>query len=661
MSYSSKHVRRSAIVFAMQGSQFRASDISVMPLLNADFHDSLLAGLVDTDTAFTATLGNYSNNLTDFEMDDFEEVSHWTSECPPHEAMTLSSWTKVDSGESLLVANLPNVEHHKRQAWIDDDKTSIHVRAERVVPSQGVRCLPEQAQLTADGSHEVFEAATVLPPGIDFRRIVLRETDISLEFSFPADDSARDDVVEDVFAECPNYEQMQVADWKFLPTGEFELEATLPAVEPGQSKVQLSEDGTALHIHVWRLMTVHEDCVPEGTQTAISGDGQYEIFERAVLLPFQVDTARLLLVETQQGFKVTVPTLAGEDEDVIESVAANQSEVEEAVPDLEMSEGGGFDHQTTLDDLAPNSQDLCPSYHPLQVLPWRMKLVGFELVVALPGVDPEVIETSLDAGANRLRVRALRPVPREGRLCLPITSQVSGDGSQELFDILILIPQGSGVNFISEKFEHGIKVTVPFLGSPLQKGSGLSLAPSLDPPRKLVDILNDVLKSEEAKAVTEDWPSSLEENAVDEVSAQDTNHGHSSKDEEDAEMPMPNSCPEYQAMTSPDWQIADDRFVLDVTMPGVPPVLRKAEFTKDGQLRVVGFRSLSAGNLQCLPSRALTTVSLADGLQEVIDMTAAMPLGGDATQMEVFLTPSGLRLRMPIIVSGAESWSHHEV
>jgi hypothetical protein len=52
---------------------------------------------------------------------------------------------------------------------------------------------------------------------------------------------------------------------------------------------------------------------------------------------------------------------------------------------------------------------------------------------------------------------------------------------------------------------------------------------------------------------------------------------------------------------------------------------------------------------------------LADGLQEVIDMTAAMPLGGDATQMEVFLTPSGLRLRMPIIVSGAESWSHHEV
>jgi len=448
---------------------------------------------------------------------------------------------------------------------------------------------------------------------------------------------------------------MEVTDWKLLPSGEFELEANLPAVEPGQSKVQLSEDGTALHIHAWRLMTVHEDCFPEGTQTAISGDGRYEIFERAVLLPFQVDTARLSLAETLQGFRVTVPTLSDSDEDVIESVAADHSEVEEAVADLEMSEGGGFELQTILDDLASNLPDLCPSYHPLQVSPWRMKLVGFELVVALPGADPEEIETTLDAGANRLRVRALRPVPKEGRLCLPITSQVSGDGSQELFDILILIPQGSGVSFISEDFEHGIKVTVPFLGSPLQKGSGLSLAPALDPPRKLADVLDDAA---EAKPVMEEQLSSLEEK---EVLEKATNHSHSSKIEEDAEIPMSHSCPEYQAMTSQDWQIADDRFVLDVTMPGVPPALRKAEFTKDGLLRVVGFRSLSAGNLRCLPSRALTTVSLADGLQEVLDMKVAMPLGGDATQVEVFLTPAGLRLRMPIVVGGAESWGYHEV
>merc|ERR1711865_714347 len=150
-----------------------------------------------------------------------------------------------------------------------------------------------------------------------------------------------------------------------------------------------------------------------------------------------------------------------------------------------------------------------------------------ELVVALPGADPEEIETTLDAGANRLRVRALRPVPKEGRLCLPITPQVSGDGSQELFDILILIPQGSGVSFISEDFEHGIKVTVPFLGSPLQKGSGLSLAPALDPPRKLADVLDDAA---EAKPVMEEQLSSLEEK---EVLEKATNHSHSSKIEED--------------------------------------------------------------------------------------------------------------------------------
>jgi len=105
-------------------------------------------------------------------------------------------------------------------------------------------------------------------------------------------------------------------------------------------------------------MTVHEDCFPEGTQTAISGDGRYEIFERAVLLPFQVDTARLSLAETLQGFRVTVPTLSDSDEDVIESVAADHSEVEEAVADLEMSEGGGFELQTILDDLASNLPDL---------------------------------------------------------------------------------------------------------------------------------------------------------------------------------------------------------------------------------------------------------------------------------------------------------------
>merc|ERR1712167_108365 len=99
--------------------------------------------------------------------------------------------------------------------------------------------------------------------------------------------------------------------------------------------------------------------------------------------------------------------------------------------------------------------DLCPSYHPLQVSAWRMTLAGFQLVVAFPGVDPEEFQVTLLAGADRLSVRTSRPVPKEGRLCLPITTQVSADGSKELVDILILMPHGCGASYISEDFEHG--------------------------------------------------------------------------------------------------------------------------------------------------------------------------------------------------------------
>jgi hypothetical protein len=382
MTISTKYVRRSAAVLATHGSQLRASDIRVMPLLHDEFQK--LGGLADislADTAFTASLTNYTN-LTDFEMEDFEEGPYYMSECPLYEAMALSSWTTLESGEIRLFAKLPDVDHDKRQAWIDDDRTNLHVRAERVVPAQGARCLPEDAQLTVDGSHEVFEAASLLPLGFDFTRIVLQETDAGLEFICPADESddAAPDDVEAASADCPHYEHMEVTDWKLLPSGEFELEANLPEVAPAHSKVQLSEDGTALHVHAWRAITVQDECFPEGTQTAISDDGQYEIFERAVLLPSQVDATRLSIVETRQGFRVTAPTLVIEDQKVMESIAANQSEEEDiSAQELDWGEENGLDHQAILADFDFSLPDLCPSYHPLQISPWRMTLAGFPI------------------------------------------------------------------------------------------------------------------------------------------------------------------------------------------------------------------------------------------------------------------------------------------
>lgn len=655
MTFSTKHVRRSAAVLATRGSQLRASDIRVMPLLHEEFQDSLLAGLADT--AFITSLANYTN-LTDFEMEDFEEGPHYISECPPYEAMDLSSWTTLESGATLLFAKLPNVDHDKRQAWIDDDKTSVHVHAERVVLAQGARCLPEDVRLTADGSHEVFEAASLLPLGFDFRRIVLRETDAGLEFIFPADDTVPDDV-EAASADCPHYEQMEVTDWKLLPSSEFELEANLPSVAPAHSQVQLSEDGTALHVHAWRALTVHEECFPEDTQTAISGDGQYEIFERAVLLPSQVDTTRLSIAETSQGYRVTAPTLVIEDQNVMESIAANQSE-EEEIPalELDLGEENGLD----LADFDFSLPDLCPSYHPLQVSPWRMTLAGFQLVVAFPGVDPEEFQVTLDAGASRLSVRTSRPVPTEGRLCLPITTQVSADGSEELVDILILLPHGCGVSYISEDFEHGIKITVPFLASLSQPGFGLSLAPSLDPPRKLADILDDALKLAEEKPMMKEQFSSLDEEAEKTVKEEATaDDGRILESFPNVESYSPRGCPEYEGMTSLDWQIVNGSFSLDVTMPGVPPEMRKAEFTEDGFLHVIGFRSLSAGNLQCLPLQAVTTVSVARGLQEVLDVQVVLPLGGDETRVTLQNTRLGLQLTMPIFVGAEETRKVHEV
>lgn len=657
-----------------------------MPLLHEEFEDSLLVGLADTwpsDTAFTTNLANYTTNLTDFEMEDFEEGLHYRSECPPYEAMALTNWTKLESGETLLVAKLPNVDHDKRQAWIDDDKTSVHVRAERVVPAQGARCLPEHVQLTIDGSHEVFEAASLLPPEFDFAQIVLRETDAGLEFSFPANDTALDDeeaddtapddeeaddtalddeeaddtALDDEEVECPHYEPMQVTDWKVLPSGEFELEAILPGVKPGQAKVELTDDKDGVHMNAWRM---HEDCFPEGTQTAISDDGQNEIFERVILFPPHVDVPKVLVFGTALGFRVVAPLVVIEDENATVGIAAEQREDEESFPDDEFEEDW-FDHN-------------CPQYHPLQVSPWRMTILGFQLVVALPGVDPEEFQINLHAGTNRLSVRASRPVPKEGLLCLPITTQVSPDGSQELVDILILMPHGCGASYISEDFEHGIKITVPFLASPSQPGFGLSLAPALDPPRKLADVLKDALKFAEENPTPEEQFWSPEEETVEEEAVEEdaTVEEEAIEDESILEPPpflepllrkdsASLRCPEYEGMTSQDWQIVDGGFMLDVTMPGVPPEMRKAEFTEDGLLHIVGLRSLSAANLPCLPLRAVTTVSLADGLQEVLDAQVALPLGGDATRVATQKTPTGMRLRMPIVVGGADTRKAHEV
>jgi len=658
MTFSAKHVRHSAAVLAVYGRQLKAGDIRVMPALHDEFQETLLAGLADialADAPFTG-FANYSN-LTDFEMEDFDEGPHH-SECPPYEAMFLSSWTRLESGESMLFAKLPNVDHDRRQAWMDDDKTSVHIHAERVIPAQGVRCLPEHVQLTVDGSHEVFEDSSLLPVGVDFTRIVLRETDTGLEFIFPADDTALDDM-EAPSADCPQYEQMEVTDWKLLPSGEFELQAILPAVEPSQSKVQLSEDRTALHIHAWRAITVSEECFPEGTQTAISGDGQYEIFERAVLLPDQVDITRLSVSGIPNGYKVTAPTVVIEDTKAIESEVSHQSEPD---GELDIGKEDGVDRHAMLADFDFNLPELCPSYHPLQVSPWRMTLAGFQMVVAFPGVDPEDFQITLHAATNRLSVRTSRPVPKEGRLCLPITTQVSPDGSQELVDVLIMMPHGCGATFLTEDFEHGIKITAPFLASPSQPGFGLSFAPSLDPPRKLAEVLDDALKfAEEQRTLEKQFPSLDEEAETTGGEKTTSDAGRVSESLPRAESRSPQSCPEYEAMTSQDWQIVDGSFILDVTMPGVPPEMREAEFKEDGLLHVSGSRSLSAGNLWCLPLQAVTTVSVVHGLQELLDVQVALPLGGDATRVTVQQTRLGLQFRMPIIARGAESRKVHEV
>jgi len=656
MTFSAKHARRSAVVLASQGSHFIASDISIMPFLHEEFQDSLLAGLADV--AFTTNLVNYTDNLTDFEMEDLDEAHHFISECPPYEAMFLSNWAKLDSGEMRLFVDLPNVDPGKRQAWVDDDNVSLHVRAERSVPSQDARCLPESVQLTADGNHELFEGETLLPPGFDFTRIVLRETNAGLEFLFPADEQIRDEVETDS-ADCPHYEQMEVRDWSLLQSGEFALEANLPAVESENSRVQLSEDGTALHIHAWRAMTVHEECFPEGTQTAISADGLREIFERVVLLPFQVDTQKLSFAETDQGFRVTVPAMVIEErQELIESVNDNQSEEEFPEVVFDSDEDSSFDPHAILAEFESDLPDLCPSYHPLQVSPWRMTLAGFQLVVAVPGIDSEELQTILDARSHRLQVRASRPVPKEGRLCLPISAQVSPDGGQELFDILILMPQGSGVTFISESFEHGVKITIPFLASPLQAGFDLSFAPALDPPRKLADVLNDALNfAEEDLTIGEQvpWP----EQQAEEQEVMDDNFASETFS---SVADFKASCPPYEGMTSQDWQIVDGNFVLDVAMPGVPPAMRKAEFTEDGFLHISGSRSISAENLLCLPLQAITRVSLTDGLQEFLDAKVAMPLGGDVSHVARHNTHNGVQLRMPLIADGAhEIRNPHEV
>jgi hypothetical protein len=85
--------------------------------------------------------------------------------CPQYKPVQVSAWDLKSGHHLIMDIAIPNVEQKTLRTWIDDAKSVIHVRGLRSIHQGSHKCLPIDAEISADGQYEILDAAIPFPKG----------------------------------------------------------------------------------------------------------------------------------------------------------------------------------------------------------------------------------------------------------------------------------------------------------------------------------------------------------------------------------------------------------------------------------------------------------------------------------------------------------------
>mmetsp|Transcript_155342 Transcript_155342/g.289837 ORF Transcript_155342/g.289837 Transcript_155342/m.289837 type:complete len:278 (+) Transcript_155342:39-872(+) len=122
--------------------------------------------------------------------DDFYSSSYRRQPCPVYQGMEVSQWARHASDDLAASVALPGVRPSHRQVTLHESGTAIHIRAFRALTARRA-CLPKDAEISYDGSAEVFDTVLNVPKGWDASRARVRSADGGLQIFVPLTKAAQ--------------------------------------------------------------------------------------------------------------------------------------------------------------------------------------------------------------------------------------------------------------------------------------------------------------------------------------------------------------------------------------------------------------------------------------------------------------------------------------
>eukprot|EP00746_Dinoflagellata_sp_MGD_P008771 gnl/MRDRNA2_/MRDRNA2_117611_c0_seq1.p1 gnl/MRDRNA2_/MRDRNA2_117611_c0~~gnl/MRDRNA2_/MRDRNA2_117611_c0_seq1.p1 ORF type:complete len:266 (+),score=40.79 gnl/MRDRNA2_/MRDRNA2_117611_c0_seq1:88-798(+) len=107
----------------------------------------------------------------------------------------------------------------------------------------------------------------------------------------------------------------------------------------------------------------------------------------------------------------------------------------------------------------------CPAYKSMKLSNWEKMPTGdFVLRGAMPGVRSNARRVWLDESGGTLHIKALRPVPVQGRRCLPSLARISSDGRYEIFEASVALPShADATGGTIKQTSYGFEILLPRL------------------------------------------------------------------------------------------------------------------------------------------------------------------------------------------------------
>lgn len=252
-----------------------------------------------------------------------QHVRQTPKPCPAYQRMEVSQWEADSNGKAAVRVTLPGVETRHQQVSLDESGTALKIKAVRALPARRA-CLPRNAQISEDGSAEIFEQVVSVPAGFDASRATVRRVHGKLEIhvplikpaaQMPGHERGTSDSYEagqrhtqlrqEVPQSCPEYQGIEVSDWVMRGKGIWAARVALPGVNSKHHQVSVDESGTGLKIWAARPLPSRQVCLP--TDTKVLEDRSAEILETVVSVPADCDASRATVRNVQGGLEILVP------------------------------------------------------------------------------------------------------------------------------------------------------------------------------------------------------------------------------------------------------------------------------------------------------------------------------------------------------------------